>query len=740
MSARRKRDQRSGHGGGAPGQEEERAAGRHDAHGRGEGGARRAGREGRRGPEAGAGAAGFLASRADLAALLVIALLAIAVFAGSLHGEFVYDDTKQIVDNQLIQEGRYFGKALLSDVWAFKGEKGSAWSNYWRPVFVLWLILNYRLFGLGNTFGWHLANLLLHVGACFLAYLLLRRLRLGVPVALAIGMLFAVHPVHVESVAWISGSTDPLLALALLGSLFFLLPPRPRPVPSLVLFGAALLSKESAVLFPAIVFVLLFATAGDSLPAAQRARSALRGLWPFLVLTAVYVALHLIIIGRTQIAVPWQTGPLGLLFSAPPVLFFYLRQCLFPLWLGPSYPLRALGPATGGLANYWLPTLLTAAALVVLYRLARRSAAGMLGLALFLVPLLPALNLNAFVPEQIVHDRYLYIPLLGLLMLLVPAVEEGARRLLARGGGAGLAGGAGAAPKRGLEGAAGTGSSGGHGLPAGAPSQRPGSGAGHGSGAGAASAAAARFTLALAAACCVPLGIRTVAYNRAWMSERALWESAVQSDPGSASNLTEYARMLVLEKNYAGAKQALDRALTIYPLMLAYLQRAEIAMKEAGLAPDPAARGRLLAAAEADLRLVLSDQPDNRLAYERLAVVYQEQGRLDAAGELLRTAREKIPHMKAAFTDSLAVVLYQQGRKAEALAELEGARALAAREYGTGASSLLFHLGTLYAELGRGADARAALEEFLALSARDTGRETAAQRAQAQATLAKLPR
>src|SRR5207247_7099532 len=62
-------------------------------------------------------------------------------------------------------------------------------SNYWRPAFVLWLIVNYRLFGLGSTLGWHLGNVLLHTAVVLLAFRLLRLLRLSTPVALAIGLL-----------------------------------------------------------------------------------------------------------------------------------------------------------------------------------------------------------------------------------------------------------------------------------------------------------------------------------------------------------------------------------------------------------------------------------------------------------------------------------------------------------------------------------------------------------------------
>ena len=66
------------------------------------------------------------------------------------------------------------GKALTNDVWAFKGDGTVTASNYWRPTFTAWCIINFSLFGL-DPYGWHFLNLLLHLGVCLLAFLLLRK-------------------------------------------------------------------------------------------------------------------------------------------------------------------------------------------------------------------------------------------------------------------------------------------------------------------------------------------------------------------------------------------------------------------------------------------------------------------------------------------------------------------------------------------------------------------------------------
>lgn len=621
----------------------------------------------------------FLSRRAEATALIGVALLAILVYANAFKGEFVYDDVKQIVGNELIQEGRYFGQAMLSDVWAFKGDKGRSWSNYWRPVFILWLMLNYRLFGLESTVGWHVGNALLHAVVAVLAYRWLRRLGLSGAAALAIVLLFTVHPVHVESVAWISGSPDMLLAAAILGSLIGLVAHLQNPHPtrigaSYALYALALFCKEIGVFFPVLIFLTAYVVGRPGWPAGTAGRRALRVVAPFLAITGGYIVLHLVLLGQTQIETPWSTGPLGIALTAPSLLFFYIRQCVFPFWIGPSYPLRPVSLETLTLGNFWLPLAAVLLAASGLWLASRKHPVRWIGLALFVLPLVPAMNINAFTPEQLVHDRYLYLPLLGLLMVVVPALGNALEGWIPR-------------------------------------NER----------------LRNRVLVGGAAACCVPLTLATVSYNRAWTSELSLWTRAVESDPTSASNLSEYGRLMFHQGSLAEAKAATDRALAIHPVTTGYLIRADIAVAE-----------KRFAEAESDLERVLENQPDNAGAYERLAVCYERQGRLTDAERVLRRAREKVPHRLCALTDNLAIVLYLQNRKDEALAEMESVRSQIPREYGSTGRNVLFHLGTLYAERNRVPEARSALSEYLRATAGAVDADTLRMRAESTTMLVRL--
>src|SRR5262249_31639583 len=141
-------------------------------------------------------------------------------------------------------------------------------SSYYRPLFLTWLVLNHSLFGLAPA-GWHLMLILLHLLATYLTFRLVIDIT-GDTIASALAaLIFGLHPVHVESVAWISGATDVLCAVALLCASIAL----ERALKneraglwaglSFLSFAVALLFKETACVWPAIAFVQI-AAHGDS--------------------------------------------------------------------------------------------------------------------------------------------------------------------------------------------------------------------------------------------------------------------------------------------------------------------------------------------------------------------------------------------------------------------------------------------------------------------------------------------
>lgn len=458
----------------------------------------------------------------------VAGLLIIAAYGSGIRGAFVYDDQKQIVENHLIQENRYFWKALSEDVWAFKGERKEAWSNYWRPAFILWLIINHRLFGL-NPAGWHVMNIILHAGVCFLLWGIMRRLRITEGVQAAVLWVFAVHPVHVESVGWISGSTDLLLGIFLAASLYSYLVGRQEKRRllwlSYLLYIPALLSKEAAVLFPGVIFACSVAVPGDA------KTSALRQSIPYVAAALAFLLIRSIVLSGVSLVSPWAPDYLSTALSVPLLCAFYLYLCFVPLSLGPSYGIRAVTPATLGFMNFVLPLAVLAgfAFLAVKWIRGKQGGVAVLGLAVFGLLLLPALYIRAFLPDQLAHDRYLYLPLFGLLLMLSSALPESLSfRSLATG------------------------------------------------------------AMLLA----VPLIGLTLDYNRAYRDELSFWQRAVNADPNSVTSWSSLGNLLRTEGRTQEAETALRKALQIdqsntlanYSMAMIDMENGREADAEAGLA------------------------------------------------------------------------------------------------------------------------------------------------------------
>jgi protein O-mannosyl-transferase len=597
--------------------------------------------------------------------LIILAVVAFAVFANSISGEFVYDDNRQITQNPLIQNASLYGKAMTSDVWAFKGDGTIAGSNYYRPTFTAWLILNFQLFGL-SSFGWHLTNILLHVGVCLLAFLLLRRWNSDEKIAFAISLIFAVHPVHTESVAWISGSPDLLLGLCLLASMWFAenisdryaeptaeaaskesaLGKYSDLIFALVFYAFALGSKEVAILcFP--LFYLIFVKSSDK-------QTAVKLTIPFLVVAVLYFALRWFALGALALPTDEIITFGSMILTIPSMFVFYLKQMIFPLWVGANHSLRPIMEFS--LFGFGLPLLVSLAAIILFWLLAGKSFVQKIGFAIFVLTLLPAMNASAFTFEQIVHDRYLYLPLLGFLMMIFPYLAELFERIFK----------------------------------------------------GRAKFVLPIFVIILA----VPLAFKTFTYNRVWTSELALWSHAVTIDEKSAFNWSQLGVVLSEQGKTEEAINAYNNSIDIRPTALALM----------GLARNFTVQKKYDEAVW-NLKTVV-EMPNEKVnaytlfqAYESLAIALTAQNNYANAEKYLLEARKRLPIYFAALTEKIAVILYQQNRKNEALKELEDARNRAKTEFLPASKTVLLRLGMLYAEIGRKDDAKNVLQEYLKLTA-----------------------
>lgn len=369
--------------------------------------------------------------------LVLLGLLAFLAFANSLGGEFVFDDTDQIVKNHNVRSWDNLGKAFTTHVWAFRERAGSIDAPpplpYYRPLFTVMLTIEYHLFGLWPQ-GWHLVSLLLHllcVAGVFYVILLSSGRHL---VALIAAVIFAVHPAHVESVAWISGMTDPLFGVFFLTSFYFYLKARDsaphRPwrtrvfALSLVMFVLAAFAKETALSMVLLVFGYEFIARSGI--ASKRLIGAIKQTLPFAAAALVYLVPRYLVLGELMWRNPQAPDrPLAdTLLTLPGVICTYARHLLWPVGLSVGYNTHFVRAASS--VEFLLPAgvvIITAIALLI-YR-KRISREVWQALLFVMVPLLPVLNLGQVTKEEyLVFDHYLYMSVAGLGYLVAIGIVK----------------------------------------------------------------------------------------------------------------------------------------------------------------------------------------------------------------------------------------------------------------------------------------------------------------------------
>ena len=357
----------------------------------------------------------------------ILLALVFIVYSATLAFGFVYDDRPVFVDNPLVHAWRYVPSYFSTH---FGSQLAEANATYYRPVFLLWFRLIHSLAGLHPAL-WHLSSVCVHVAVTYLVFLLAWRLTGDRWTAWIAALLYGLHPVHVESVAWISGVADPLLAVFFLGSLLAYLRRR-QPggsaawlAASLLLYAMALLQKEVAIVLPALVFtyVVLFAPRDERW--GLKLRSAVVAVFSFLALTALYLlarsrALH----GMVRIITPISVKTM--ILTWPSLLWFYLKLLVYPARLSPFYDARYV--TRPGLQDFVLPLAGVLAAAGLIWFWARRSPARSRAIsyacALLVLPLLPALYIRVFNYSDHAHDRYLYLPSVGFVILCALAIRQ----------------------------------------------------------------------------------------------------------------------------------------------------------------------------------------------------------------------------------------------------------------------------------------------------------------------------
>jgi len=353
--------------------------------------------------------------RTDLLPAVLLGLLVLAALGSALSAEFVWDDGPLIVENSLIRDADGVRELLTSSFWD-TGDKYDRFRAFFRPLVALSYAADYSIWGL-RPFGFHLTNLLLHWGCCVWLFAVARQEQLERWPAFAAGALFAVHPVHVESVVWVSGRTDLVSAFFMLGA--FVLARGPdgwsapsRRLVSIVFFASSLLAKEMAVMLPLLLLLDFWFRADGSRRA--RLRRGVSGVMPYLAVLAVYGLLRQVVLGQA-VEVAYRLDWVAHVASSFFVMARYVMLLLLPVGLDAHYPDQAI-------ESFASPLFVVSVLIVfVLFFAARRFAgtAPRVTSWILWMPLsiLPVLAFGRF-GDVLMADRYMYIPSVGLALLL----------------------------------------------------------------------------------------------------------------------------------------------------------------------------------------------------------------------------------------------------------------------------------------------------------------------------------
>ena len=357
--------------------------------------------------------------------LPLLGLVTFVLYSGSLSFDFVWDDWPQIVNSPIIRTWSNLPRAFGSDLWYHVARR----QVYYRPLFVAWSMLNYTLFGL-RPWGWHLGAVLLHVAAVTAVFWLARRLGLEYWTAALTALIFALHPIHIEPVTWVSAASDTMVTMfAALAFAAFLNGRNSERntrqekrvawrIASLALLACALLTKEMAVVFSALVGIYAWLDPAETRASpGRRILGAAKEAAPYVVLTLAYALLrkHALLHATGQFNP--NHGMMDVARTLPLVMSIYLRQLLVPVGITGLYYTPYVTSAI--LNQVVAPAAVLGAALIGLWYWNRREGNSIVAFAglWLLVGLAPALYLRNFSDGDFVRDRYMYLPSIGFAIL-----------------------------------------------------------------------------------------------------------------------------------------------------------------------------------------------------------------------------------------------------------------------------------------------------------------------------------
>ncbi|MDQ3365377.1 MAG: hypothetical protein M3680_08115 [Myxococcota bacterium] len=371
---------------------------------------------------------------------LGVGLLAAAVFIPAMTGPWLYDDHSLIARNPYIQSFEWWPRWFVTDFWAVNEETVRFGNRmvYWRPVVTASYAMDWRLGG-GSPVFYHLMNTLWHAGVGVLAFLVLRRWIGATWPAFVAALLFAVHPTKAESVAWIAGRTDVLCMLAVLVATIGI-GRRLRGARgglALEVLGTALAytTKEQAIVLPAFAAVEAWVAAGRPAVDKQLIIRIVKVAWVQVLIAVVYLAV------RGQV-MPIRAAASDGAGSKIPILSHVQIVCdtigrfvaltVAPIELSIQQALVQLTPdhqLVHSTPHVLIGVLAIVGSITVGWLARRRLPAVTMGIAFFFVTIAPTSNLVYTEMATLVSERFLFLPSLGVALVVAAVLARYPGRL-----------------------------------------------------------------------------------------------------------------------------------------------------------------------------------------------------------------------------------------------------------------------------------------------------------------------
>jgi tetratricopeptide (TPR) repeat protein len=353
-----------------------------------------------------------------IAICLILAIITFIVYTPVLRSNFIsFDDGDYVYENNHIT----IGPTPQNILWAFTNTHAD---NY-HPLTSMSLMLDSVLYGSKHA-GFHLTNLLFHIANTILLFLVLGRLTGRLWPSAFVAALFALHPLHVESVAWVSERKDVLSTLFWMLTLLTYIrytekPSAGRFVLALSFFALGLLSKSMLVTLPLILLVL------DYWPLNRlNSKTVIYEKIPFILLSVIFSVITFQVQWQIGLAKPLQSYPLGWRIENALVSYvIYIEKMFVPTNLAIFYP-----HPQGGIPLWQIiaaVSVLVFITCLALWQLKQRSyiAAGWLWFLITLIPVIGIIQVGL----QAYADRYTYIPYIGLFIIIAWGVADLSARL-----------------------------------------------------------------------------------------------------------------------------------------------------------------------------------------------------------------------------------------------------------------------------------------------------------------------